>query len=287
LKKKGILVILLCFTVFCFCQETRIHIDGKIAENNLDLTSIHIANKITHKLSISNTLGEFSILVKKGDTIKISAIHIKNFNYIITQKNIKDKRILLYIEAVSNNIKEVLIKNHTLTKNLTFDAKKTPIKDSLLIKNGALNFSVAYNFNKPMKPDKLSKDKAVTKRLANTDPIVDGVDVLGGGELLIGLFTNKDKQKQRAYNKRKLELKNAKINNLNKDNNVETKLVYLFGKDFFTKQLAIPQLKITDFIEFCQDKTNLASLIVNKKEIKLIELLINESKNYKQRLIKE
>ncbi len=288
MRKSVYFILFILLPTLLFSQKRKL-IEGKFIAKDIDLSFIHIVNKSSKQVSYSNQHGAFKIRFQKGDSLYISAIQIENRYFVVSQNTIKNKQLIIQLKAKSNAIKDVVIKNHHLTGNLSLDAQKSPNKDSLIIKSGALDFRVAYNLSIPMKPDQQAKDKAITKGLSGTDPtrVNSSINILTGIALLATLFINKEKQKIKAQNRRKQLLKKQKIALLNKEDHLENKLIALYGKDFFTKELKIPTLKITDFIVYCQEKSNLAQLIIYKNEIKLIETLINESKNYLQLIKKE
>lgn len=121
---------ILAFPFICFGQEgSQTVIKGKLlAETKgLYLETVYVYNKQSSKGILSDSLGNFKLAVRLGDTIAISAMHIEPKEIVVEKMHLNDVFITLPIKANIAYLKEVRLSNRSLTGSLDLDMRMLPI----------------------------------------------------------------------------------------------------------------------------------------------------------------
>ncbi len=258
--KPKYIVLLLLFTTFKLLGQSATKIiEGKIINDSLSVENIHIINKNSHKATISNPYGEFQIPVQRNDTILISSIQFEHKTIIITDVIIKSKKLPVYVFPKINLLEEVEIKTRHLLGNLTSDAGN--VKDSISKMNPlATDFSM-IDFKKPVISDIDETDRLKPPDISHlVSPIQPGISA--------------------SFALKKLQSKEAKkLNAIKKKTAILDEIRNSINDVFFIKKLNIPKEEINSFIYYCKSKGIIQMYLTNQK-IEMIDILIEESKNY-------
>ncbi|PHR68856.1 MAG: hypothetical protein COA67_11930 [Lutibacter sp.] len=164
MKQLLTLILTILFFHFGFSQDQRTTINGKITFIDTPISNVHIHNITTNYGETSNDIGEFKILVKKNDTLKISHLEYQTKITIITNMHIKQGIIIVELKSMTNYLNTVTIKNHSLTGSLFTDAisntndtitkKHDLIAEIIAIsKEVPSEYIVETNFEKPVMND--------------------------------------------------------------------------------------------------------------------------------------
>ena len=233
------------------CQNNRENIKGKIINDSLSVENIHIINKTSGRVTISNTYGEFQISVKENDTLFISSIQFENKDIIITPAIIKNKVLSIVLFPKTIKLKEVIIKNHHLSGNLKTDVTTTKIENVV---------------------DQFILDLPNAGRIPI--PAIDSLDVQWG----LTISVNFDALYRRINGDFK-SLK--KLQNLKKEDQILKKIRQSVTDNYFIESLKIPKDYISNFLYYTVSK-GIVSLYEQNKRIEVINLLFKESKNYRK-----
>ncbi|MFV8338985.1 hypothetical protein ACNQGL_06905 [Flavobacterium sp. LB3P21] len=165
---KNYFFVYLLFFVFQFgFSQTEKLINGKVLHEQFPVGKVDVVNFSSKKVAVTNTAGEFSIMVKSGDElIFISKDHdIKKI--VLDEKTIYKNNLLISLILKPQELKEVVI------------TKMPSIK---------LSTDKAYEQGKL---DKLALEKA-ERTLKNpgvyTGTIENGMDFMRIGRMILGLF---------------------------------------------------------------------------------------------------
>jgi len=229
------------------------------------LKNVHVVNLNTEKGTFSNDYGQYRIVVSLGDTLRFSSVEYETVKKTITDRIYFSKKLNLVLKNKNYVLKEIVVKKHDLTGNLSIDRKKVPEDTIATMGKNLSNLiddiskkSQKGILNKPSKKD--SKLAEESKR--NTDPTksFNGLDlgtIVGG---LISLIP-KNKSKKKSKKKSIQLLKNSILSD--------------FGYDFFD-QLKIPNDKIYAFLNYCS-KFNIEELYEQGSKLNLIKFLEDKS----------
>ncbi|WP_347175424.1 carboxypeptidase-like regulatory domain-containing protein [Polaribacter uvawellassae] len=253
MKKLTLLFFLFTISNLILSQEKKsIEIYGTISLDSIPLENVHVINKNTSIGVITNTKGEFKILVSKTDTLFISHINIDNKEISISEEMFDTKTITLNIEASSYVLEEVFLK-----KRRSIFYVDSQIMPAYMVNATTLKLPFANTFAK--------KNERVTK-LTLTSVSVDL-------DNLINFFN--------GNTKRAKQLKEIKI--------VDAELLKIRRKlsdFFFEKQLSIQKPYINQFLNYCASK-NIITLYKKGNLLKLTEILIRESKLFPHKKLNE
>jgi hypothetical protein len=239
-----------------FSQEVNVVLKGKIHSLNKVIGDVHVINLNNRYGTISNTHGEFEILVKEGDVLLFSSIQYQNLKITITKDHLKDELLNVYLTLLVNNLDEIFL--HGLTGSLDLDSKNTPI-DTIPKTNFVFKLSDLKK--------KLPGDELGYKGSVNAEPFTNPLYLAGGGQ---GSKYNKQLEKERTE---KREVK--------KKTEFPIKLKKELGSDFFTKELKISEENIFNFITYCEYRAILEKYYSNRV-LEVIEILQEESKIYNE-----
>ena len=240
------LTVLLFFYLFSsttLSQEKREVINGEVKLASLPVHDVHIINLNTNIGTISNDLGIFNIPVKRGDSISISHLNLKNLTVIITKKN---------TDSLTLNI--TLAEEITTLNAFTLERPRGIFeqdKDILLYAGPTVN---AQTLKLPYANTKISTDDAVFK-------IQSGAVVS-----LSNLVSVLDGSKKRAKALEKLSFEDAQLK----------KIRNFFTDDFFMTDLQIQEEYINSFLNFCVKK-NIIRFFNKKDNLRLTKILLRES----------
>jgi len=169
-----------------------------------------------------------------------------------------------------NELATVEIKNHNLSGDLLNDAQSVKKEASRVSKNALYFSNIRINvvvdidaIDRSKPPDPFTGTSAQVQKDANLmfilSPIINGLSKIG--------------QKKRRLKKARKESEKIALT-------VPNKIRRELGDAFFEEQLKIPKDQIDVFINYCRSK-GVVDLFMAGKKIEMIQLLVDESKNFK------
>ncbi len=103
-----------------FAQDV-VMLEGKVLNDSIDASFLHIVNLSLQKGTITNEGGSFIIPVRVNDTLYISAIQFKNRELIVTPEIYSRKKVSLHLEEEVSELEEVNVSNIDLSGRLGED----------------------------------------------------------------------------------------------------------------------------------------------------------------------
>src|SRR5690625_3964282 len=200
----------------------RQEISGKLlpANRNLDLETIYIYNKVSGKGILSNSLGDFKLAMRLGDTIIASAMQIEPSELVVKEMHLNDEFITLPIQANMEYLDEVRLSNRSLTGNLDLDMKMLATEP--VVTSADLGFPVTQN--------NMTKGERMLSSYTSS-PV----------ELLIAALSGNLKQAKRRVELEKLEGKRRYFKKR-------------MPNSFYVRNLKIIPENIPHFIDFCESE---------------------------------
>ena len=249
--KLKLFLLLFCFVIFSFCQE-RIPILGKVKGKGISLEDIHVYNTVSGKGVVTDKNGFFTIAVALNDVLVFTSIQFSVIKRKITQKEMRDRKMRIFVFLKINLLQEVVINSVNLTGNLLDDAENVP-KDFKKHSFYKLDLS-KVNFTAPI------IDEANTRK--PPDPLINSEtpQLIN----LMAIFSPLLKKIGKKHRAKKMHQQRVL--------RVPAKIRQELGDTFFMKELKIDKPLIDDFLDFCNDK-GASSLYLQNKKIELIELL--------------
>lgn len=246
MKLKLLLFSLFISTIMLAQDAERKILRGAVIYRNVEATGVNIVNNTTSKGTVTNQKGEFEILVKKDDILIFSSVQYTIREIVITDKIINNNRLVVEVKEKIEELDEVVISPENREKFLDFQEKEiTKYKD--------------YQFA----DDRYSEVK--NEALGQTN--FQGANILGlVGMLVSSLFKGKKKNRE----KEKSIYERTSFNEIR----------YRYKDEFFTKNLGIPEDKISAFLYHCDDQLPSEDIFLKKNEFLMIDFMVKQSKVY-------
>ena len=124
-KNKLIYPLFVLFATQVMHSQT-VDVKGQILAKD-DLEGIHILNTTSHRFTISNNKGEFSIAVKLNDTLVFSGVSYELKNVVVGQSMMHSKSLTVYLTEKVNVLDEVVV-GKILTGDLNSDMANSGVK---------------------------------------------------------------------------------------------------------------------------------------------------------------
>ena len=163
------------FSLISVCgQEQRILLRGKLLYRNNNVIAANVVNNTAQLNTITNQDGEFEIFVRTNDEIIFSSVQYKIKSVIISEKNIKNNRIVVEVNERINFLDEVVVSPENQEKFL--DLKEEEFK-----RINYLN-------------DKSTK---IQNQLINKTQLVDGINFINIAKVISNNFSDKSEVEKR------------------------------------------------------------------------------------------
>ncbi|MDX6745812.1 hypothetical protein SHK09_03330 [Polaribacter sp. PL03] len=244
-----LLILLLSFSKSILSQEKRKLINGEVKLDSLPIYDVHIVNLKTKIGTISNSLGEFDLPIKIGDSISISHLNLQNKIITITKKHLVSLKLTIVLKEQTTTLKEF-----TLEKGRSIFEED---KDIFTYSGPPVN---ANTLNLPYANTKAKVDKTIFKLSSGA---VVSLDNLMG-------FLNGSNKREKVLKKIRLE-----------DDRL-LKIRKYFTDDFFITDLQIQEAHINSFLNSCM-KRNIIYLFNKKDNLTLTTVLLSESRSFPQK----
>lgn len=268
MAKKILTTILIFFTFFCFSQQRKTMINGKVLDSLGVVKNANIINLKTNQGTFSSDNGIFRIFVSEGDSLQISSIQHITKKIIIKKQQLKSKTVLIKLKSNIYVLDEFDLKRHNLTGRLGIDSKSVPIdkKEEKLRK--VLDFSmIDFTKKNPTIDDNIRAKAPIINTVANS---FEGISA--GASATIPF-----KHSERLWAlRKKLAQKKA----------FPYKILSELGEKFFFDKLKIPTENYFHFLEYC-NPLGIEDLHNNGKLLEIIKILQAESISYLKIIKKE
>lgn len=237
-----------CQTVFS--QSVEIH--GNV-ESKLDVENINVINVTAQVFTITDSKGEFNIVVKLNDTLEFSSILHKPKSVIVDRDMILFKVVRVDLEEQINQLDEVVV-GKILTGNLLSDIKNVE-------GDPPINF---FDVGIPGYTGKLATQSERRLNEATT----------GGGIVPLSPIINAITGRTKMLKERiKLEEKDELLHS------IKTRL----SKDFLMSNPLDDNL-VADFFYFCADDENFIKYCKNQSDFNILIFLRMKYKQYLENL---
>ena len=265
---KAIITFLFCvISIGVFSQTAeRFNVAGKIfAPEDEDREGVSVYNKSSQKGTVSDAAGNFTIAVAVGDVVVITALQFQTFTRKVTEGVLQNKKMNILLNTNINKLDEVLLRSSDLTGILELDAKKATVFNTPKIELG-------YGVNASFAPDRFSRIQGnAAQEALGTSPMQNGLNIRSiVGLVFKSLFPKKDR------------------NNFI-DPWIETKpkvvpLQERFSVQYYSTTFGIPVEQVDDFIYFVTHNVATWNLLEPENEMKLLQVLFEQSERYKQKI---
>ena len=111
--KRSSLLFILVFIAQCAFSQQEKTISGKVVVKDAMVGDIHVINLTNDKETLTNSKGEFSILVRPDDLLVFSAGHLDYMRKIVEQEDYDSGILKVEMTSKVNKLDEVVLKNYS------------------------------------------------------------------------------------------------------------------------------------------------------------------------------
>jgi hypothetical protein len=234
-------------------------LEGKILSDSKGIPDVHIMNTSAGNATISDEDGEFSIDVTLGDTLLFSAVQYKRKSLVITASILESSIAYIRLEEFVNELDEVVVRPYNLTGDLLRDMQQ--MKTDPVVTASTLGLPNA-NVKPMMQSERLLRE-------ASLGPFSIGMLTSIPFNPLINAISGRTKMlKKRVARDRKYVL-TQRVRNYYPDS-------------IFVKRLGIPEERISDFMYYCEVDDQFDSIVATEDHIRILNLLVYKSKEYRK-----
>lgn len=237
----------------------------QIIADSISVEGITITNRTTHRYSVSDSEGRFSLYAREKDTLVFSSMNYSSRMVILNASDLKMKVLGIKLESHITELDEVIINPNSLTGDLEKDNKNIKVTQ---LKSG-IN----------------AKDAISQEFEADLQTSVNNTAMRGPGHIetlyqpdlikivkMFGLFKGKKEDKKIQYASSKI-FQEA----------VQEKL----SESFFLDTLKLKKDQIGLFLAFCENDPRAQGLLYANKEFELVDFLISKKPEYLKSLEKK
>lgn len=222
-----------------------------------DPEGISIVNRSAMNAAVSNDAGLFQIRAAKGDTIHFSALQFQDFSVVLDQGVIDNRQLNVFVSEAVNELPEVVVMPYDLSGNVRVDVQIIPVVETDLPTQSAAEINP---YNREFRPDSLVSPQSAAMR--------EGM--IYSGANLANIFRH-------IFSPRDV------VNDLERERDLQEQILLLKDDDFFEEELNIEENNIREFIFFAQDNGLTPEMLQPESELQLLEFLIAQAQEYKQR----
>jgi len=248
--KQLLLLFLICISFSSLAQET-VELKGQILNEYQIIEGVIVVNLRNRQATITNALGEFEMVVSKGDTLEIKAIHFKKEQVVVSQKIFDDKTYKVFMISNVNELDEVRLSNSILSGNLDKDS------ESIVFNPPEINDFA--NSPEPISAERRRLHTATSKFTSN--PLAVSVD------RIINAFSGKTKLLRKHIEVSEYDLEIKKIRSY-------------YADKVFVESLRIPLDYINDFLTYLFKDVTYLDEISDLNKLELLHYLEKRSPDY-------
>jgi hypothetical protein len=251
------------FFIFLFSISTsiaqvpnRVEVSGQIFFNLAEKDGITVYNLSSNKGTITDSDGQFKITVAEKDVLEFSSLLIQSKKVIVSEKDIKNKSIKVFLVELVNNLDEVVVLEDGLSGDLNKDVDDVKVFNTNIdVSLGSIDmdedqFSADY---------KTAADNIITRQ-GQYYNMADGMAIV---RLVAGLFKNDKKELEKRALAQEQRIKALKLTDK-------------YSNIYYIENFNIPADKVQAFIAFAEEDLD-QNLLLRGKELDLIEYLNTQS----------
>lgn len=126
--KRSSLLFILVFIAQCAFSQQEKTISGKVVVKDAMVGDIHVINLTNDKETLTNSKGEFSILVRLDDLLVFSAGHLDYMRKIVEQEDYDSGILKVEMTSKVNKLDEVVVKNYSNVNAVALGILSKPAK---------------------------------------------------------------------------------------------------------------------------------------------------------------
>ncbi len=227
-------------SIVSYAQEDRSLLRGKVLYRDISVPNENVINSTSERATITNSNGEFAILVKEGDELVFTAVNYQLKVVSITAEILKNNRLVVEVKEKVTELEEVVVTPEDQERFLAMKNEKFK--------------EIEYETDRTTEVENIAISQSERG-------LKDGLNFVN---IFRAMFKSSDKNKGEEAPKLK----------------VSQVLRQVYDDQFFVSDLQIPQDKINAFLFYCDTRMPAKSLLKKENEFQLIDALVNHSKTF-------
>ncbi len=222
-------------------------------EAGVGITNVHLLNLTKERATISNAEGYFAMDTQVGDTLLISALRYKRRTFVVSENMLASTTLMIELEPFVNELEEVVLRPYNLSGNLNKDL-------------------VNLDVDEPVSAVSLNLPNATAKKRTQAErQLIEATT--GGGLVPLNPILNAISGRTKMLKKR---LARDKAYLLTQEVRAR------YPDSLFVKDLRIPQIRIPDFMYFCEVDSAFAELAGRRDDLKMWDFLKVKGLEYRK-----
>ncbi len=247
-----------CACIYANAQEST-SLKGRVFSTTNEVSAVHVSNISTKRGTITDANGFFEIMAKVNDSLVFSAVQFKRKKVVVTKAVLEVALFLVPMEDMLTVLDEVVLRPYNLTGELNKDAGNLNI--GKIITASTLDLPNAY-----FKPPTQSQRKLYTARTWDAKFYL--LSITSKLDPLFNYFSGRTKMLNQRIAR---EEKYKKIERMRR----------FFTDSLYIRDLKIPQIKIDDFVYFCEIDSSFNTIVGTNDKLKIWEFLKKRSLVYR------
>jgi hypothetical protein len=225
---------------------------GRIVEAGEGIPNVHLLNLSAERATITNAEGFFNLDARVGDTLLISAIRYERKTFVVSENMLESSSLLIELQPFVNQLEEVVLRPYNLSGNLGDDLVNLEVEEPVTA--ASLNLPNAYA-KKRTQAERQLIEATTGSGLIPLNPILNGIS--GRTKML---------KKRLARDKAYLQTQEVRSR---------------YADSLFVTDLKIPQIRIPDFMYFCEVDPDFAGLAALQDDLKMWDFLKAKGREYR------
>ncbi|WP_291865130.1 hypothetical protein [Maribacter sp.] len=274
---KFLLPLLIALTSFTgFSQKNTTLLNGKVKSIKNDVSNILIVNLNSKKSTITDSLGGFTIEVKRRDSLQFTAVQYLTKNVFITDTIFNKNLVTINLLDNVINLNEVTVTPYNLTGKIALDIERLGIKPAVTSSSLELpnaDIEVMTQSERLL----LEADRGKYIRLQTSEDYGKVAQILGYASLSVIINTHKIMNRVSGRTKSFEEMV-ARDENMELEKEIITK----FSKKTMSQNFNIPETSMDAFLTYCMSQKDFTELSKARNTMEIWEYLKAKSIDFKK-----
>ena len=221
-------------------DDSRQLLRGKVLYRGSNVPNENVINTTTERATITNTNGEYAIMVKVGDELVFSALNYQIEIVTITAEVLQKNRLVIEVNEKVTQLDEVVVSPEEQEEFLEMQSEKFK--------------GYEYEIDRTTEVENVALSQSERG-------VRDGINFVNIFKALLN-SSKKDKTEERP----KLKVSDV--------------LRQVYEEEFFVSDLKLPKDKIDAFLTYCDAQMPAQSIFKKANEFQLIDFLVTHSKTF-------
>lgn len=263
------IILLLCFSWGINAQEITTKLEGRVYSKDADVAATHVSNISSNKGTITDAAGFFAISVQLNDKLVFSAVQFKRKEIVVTLEVLKTAVLNIPLKPSLTELDEVVVTPYNLTGDLKRDVNTINVGQIVTASTlGLPNANVKVKTQSERRLFEADNGKFISLGNYKLDSTFNPM-----------IMVNLNKILNRVTGRTKVLKKYVAID---KEIALLQKVKRFYPDSVFVQDLKIPEIKINDFMNFCEVDSTYYEVVAADDILNIWEFLYRKSLIYRE-----